>query len=48
MGLLWAIKHLGVSVAMDDFGAGYSSLSFLSSFPFSKIKIDKSFIQAEG
>jgi diguanylate cyclase (GGDEF)-like protein len=47
MDRLWAIKHLGVSVAMDDFGTGYSSLSFLSSFPFSKIKIDQSFIQAE-
>ena len=29
---LWAIKSLGVSVAMDDFGTGYSSLSFLNSF----------------
>jgi EAL domain-containing protein (putative c-di-GMP-specific phosphodiesterase class I) len=29
---------------MDDFGIGYSSLSYLLSFPFSKIKIDKSFI----
>jgi diguanylate cyclase (GGDEF)-like protein len=47
MARLWAIKHLGVSVAMDDFGTGYSSLSFLNSFPFSKIKIDKSFIQAD-
>jgi EAL domain-containing protein (putative c-di-GMP-specific phosphodiesterase class I) len=29
---------------MDDFGIGYSSLSYLMSFPFSKIKIDRSFI----
>lgn len=35
---------MGVSVAMDDFGTGYSSLNYLSSFPFSKIKIDQSFV----
>ncbi|ERJ20102.1 two-component system chemotaxis family CheB-CheR fusion protein [Salinisphaera shabanensis E1L3A] len=44
---LWAIKELGVAVAIDDFGTGYASLGYLNSFPFSKIKIDKSFIQAE-
>jgi diguanylate cyclase (GGDEF)-like protein len=38
------IQALGVSVAMDDFGTGYSSLNYLSSFPFSKIKIDQSFV----
>ncbi|ARQ58840.1 UNVERIFIED_ORG: diguanylate cyclase (GGDEF)-like protein/PAS domain S-box-containing protein [Rhizobium etli] len=39
-----AIKALGVSIAIDDFGTGYSSLETLRSFPFDKIKLDKSFM----
>lgn len=38
------IKALGVQLALDDFGAGYSSLAHLSGFPFDKIKIDQGFI----
>ncbi|MFD2191734.1 EAL domain-containing protein [Pistricoccus aurantiacus] len=42
---LWAIRALGVGIAMDDFGTGYASLSYLNSFPFSKLKIDRTFLQ---
>ena len=42
--ILRQIKALGVKVALDDFGTGYSSLDALRSFPFDKIKLDRSFI----
>ncbi|HEY4253674.1 MAG TPA: EAL domain-containing protein, partial [Roseomonas sp.] len=38
------LRALGIRIVMDDFGVGYSSLSYLRSFPFDKIKIDRSFI----
>ncbi|KAJ8139053.1 hypothetical protein OY671_007734, partial [Metschnikowia pulcherrima] len=42
------IKASGVSVAMDDFGTGYSSSDTSHSFPFDKIKIDRSFVRDLG
>ena len=42
--ILHRLKALGVQIAMDDFGSGYSSLSYLHAFPFDKIKIDSTFI----
>lgn len=41
-----ALKDMGVSIAMDDFGTGFSSLSYLWKFGFDRIKIDRSFIHA--
>ncbi|OJX80518.1 bifunctional diguanylate cyclase/phosphodiesterase [Mesorhizobium sp. 65-26] len=42
--VLRQIKALGVTIAIDDFGTGYSSLDTLRSFPFDKIKLDRSFM----
>ena len=41
---LQRLHNLGVAIAMDDFGSGYSSLSYLQKFAFDKIKIDRCFL----
>lgn len=44
--VLLALQELGVAIALDDFGKGFSSLSYLTRLRFDKIKIDKHFIHA--
>lgn len=42
------LRDLGVQIALDDFGAGFASLSYLHNFRFDKIKIDRSFVRELG
>lgn len=39
------LREMGVSVAIDDFGKGYSSLNYLRKFPINSLKIDRTFVQ---
>ncbi len=40
-----ALRRIGVRFSLDDFGAGYSSLAYLARYPFSRVKIDRSFAE---
>ncbi|MGF1833267.1 EAL domain-containing protein [Photobacterium sanguinicancri] len=44
-GVINQIRALGISVSLDDFGTGFSSLAYLSRYDFDKIKVDRSLIQ---
>ncbi|WP_318616597.1 EAL domain-containing protein [Sporosarcina sp. YIM B06819] len=43
--ILSQLKDLGIGINIDDFGAGYFSINYLTTFPISRLKIDQSFIQ---
>ena len=42
--VLTRLRSLGIAIALDDFGAGFSSLAYLRRFPFDKLKVDKAFV----
>ncbi len=42
------LRSAGAGLSLDDFGSGYSSLSYLQRFPFDTIKIDRDLVQASG
>lgn len=46
--IIMKLKEFGIMVSMDDFGTGYSSLNMLKEMPIDVLKLDKSFLSADG
>lgn len=46
--IIMKLKEVGIMVSMDDFGTGYSSLNMLKEMPIDVLKLDKSFLNADG
>ena len=42
--VLTGLRRLGISIALDDFGSGYSSLYYLNELPIDEVKLDRSLI----